>query len=61
MNVVAFISDRSPSTKSAEWPSESWIVEGSRQEMLQGWENWSDDCQQILQVRCHADESETAT
>lgn len=51
MNVVAFISDRSPASKVPEWPGESWIVPGSREEMLNGWEGWSEDCQKILQVR----------
>lgn len=51
LNVVAFISDRTPASKSSEWSSDSWIIEGSREEMLNGWEGWSEDCQIILQVR----------
>jgi salicylate hydroxylase len=59
MNVVAFISDRTPASKSSEWSGDAWIVKGSREEMMNGWEDWSDDCQKILEVSSHPSLSNT--
>lgn len=50
MNVVAFASDRSDPEAEVEWGSEAWILPGSREEMMRGWEDWSPDCQKILEV-----------
>lgn len=49
LNIVAFSSDRS-SAKPPSWENEAWIVPGSKEEMLSGWEGWSEDCLEILKV-----------
>lgn len=46
LNVVVFSSDRT--TCHPEWTEDEWIVPSSRKEMMEGWEDWSEDCQAIL-------------
>jgi salicylate hydroxylase len=50
VNIVAFVSNRPISGPAPIWESEAWIAPGTREEMLSGWEDWSDDCQAILQM-----------
>ena len=48
LNVVAFASDRTPSPDDPVWNSDNWILDSTEQEMLFGWEGWSNDCLTIL-------------
>lgn len=50
LNVVCFASDRTPSPDDPIWNSDNWIVDSTEEEMLQGWEGWSDDCLAIMKV-----------
>lgn len=47
-NIVAFQTDRSVPDPYYP-PNEPWIVPSTVDEMMEGWEGWSDDCQTILQ------------
>lgn len=49
-NIVVFSSDRSTASEKLTWDQPAWIVPTSREEMLNGWEDWSDDCQAILEA-----------
>ena len=50
INIVAFSSDRTISDTDPVWSSDNWIVPGTAEELMQGWEDWSNDCQAILRV-----------
>lgn len=52
LNVVAFASDRTLSPDDPVWDSDNWIVDSTEEEMLTGWDGWSDDCLTIMKVPC---------
>ena len=50
INIVAFSSDRTVSSQDPVWSNADWIVPGTAEEMMEGWEDWSEDVGQIVRV-----------
>ncbi|CAD6586490.1 MAG: hypothetical protein CYPHOPRED_003556 [Cyphobasidiales sp. Tagirdzhanova-0007] len=48
INIVAFSSDRTVSSQDPVWSNADWIVPGTAEEMMEGWEDWSEDVGQIV-------------